>query len=70
MLSKVVNFVKTGTCVVIPAPGRKTLVDELHECHPSIVQMKTLVAVLRGGQDLMWHGARGARGGAWGGGGG
>ena len=69
VLSKVVNFVKTGwphdvdnefapcmrrkrelsveqgcllrgSRVVIPAPGRETLLDELHECHPGIVRMK------------------------------
>ena len=69
MLSKVVNFMKTGlphdvgnefphgmrrkyelsveqgclrwgSRVVIPAPGRETVLDELHECHSGIVKLK------------------------------
>ena len=31
-----------GFRVYIPAPGRETLLDELHECHPGIVQTKVL----------------------------
>ena len=29
-----------GSRVVIPAPGREELLDDLHECHSSIVRMK------------------------------
>ena len=69
MLLKVVNFVKTGWsydelfiehgCLLwisrlfIPAPGRETLLDELHECHPGIVRMKALARSSVWGQDLM-----------------
>ena len=39
--------------VVIPAPGRETLLDELHECHPGIVRMKASARSYVWGQDLM-----------------
>ena len=31
-----------GSRVIIPAPGREELLNELHECHPGIVRIKTL----------------------------
>ena len=31
-----------GSRVIIPAPGRECLLEELHECHPGIVRMKAL----------------------------
>ena len=31
-----------GSRVIIPAPGRECLLEELHECHPGIVRMKAV----------------------------
>ena len=31
-----------GSQVIIPPPGRKWVVEELHETHPGIVKMKNL----------------------------
>ena len=39
--------------MVIPAPGRETLLDELHECHSGIVRMKASARSFVWGQDLV-----------------
>lgn len=31
-----------GSRVIIPTPGRERILEELHECHPGIVRMKSL----------------------------